>query len=110
MLLESAKRRMNLRARLPEITFDLDSLPIEVFGHQPGSAWNSHYCERCYHPLVVRTENGDFLGAQLRPSHVHSSQGGREFVLPILRRALAWAEDVWLRIDAGFPGDPLLAA
>jgi hypothetical protein len=37
VLLESAARRMNLRERLPEITLDLDSLPIEVFGHQPGS-------------------------------------------------------------------------
>jgi hypothetical protein len=110
MLLQIAERRMNLSALLPEITLDLDSLPIEVFGHQPGSAWNGHYRERCYHPLLVRAENGDFLGGKLRAGHVHTSAGGCEFVLPILRRASRWAERVWLRIDAGFPGDELLRA
>jgi hypothetical protein len=30
-------------------------------------------------------------------------------VLPVLRRARAWAERVWLRIDAGFPEPKLLA-
>src|SRR5690606_39006030 len=108
MLLEAAEQRTNLRTRLPEITLDLDSLPIEVFGHQPGSAWNGHYRTRCYHPLLVRTENGDFLGGKLREGQVHTSQGGCEFVLPILRRASRWAERVWLRIDAGFPGDEML--
>lgn len=110
MLLESAERRMNLRTRLSEITLDLDSLPVEVFGQQPGSAWNGHYRERCYHPLLVRAENGDFLGGKLRAGNVHTSEGGCEFVLPILRRASHWAERVWLRIDAGFPGNVLLTA
>jgi hypothetical protein len=31
-----------------------------------------------------------------------------EFALPILRRARAWAEQVWLRADAGFPESTLL--
>jgi hypothetical protein len=110
MLLESAERRMKLSTRVPELTLDLDSLPIEVFGHQPGSAWNGHYRQRCYHPLLVRAESGDFLGGKLREGHVHSSQGGCEFVLPILRWASHRAQCVWLRIDAGFPGNELLTA
>jgi hypothetical protein len=110
MLLESAERRMNFKGRRLQITLDLDSLPVEVFGQQPGSAWNGHYRERCYHPLLVRSEHGDFLGAKLRAGNVHTAEGGGEFVLPILRRAAAWAERVWLRIDAGFPAPELLAA
>lgn len=111
-LLDAAERRLGLRqgVRLRETTVDLDSLPREVFGHQPGSAWNRHYGMRCYHPVVARSEWGDYLGAKLRPGNVHTADGGLAFVLPILLRARAWAEQVWLRIDAGYPEPKLLEA
>jgi hypothetical protein len=110
--LDAAERRMQLRPgeRYQETTLDLDSLPREVFGKQPGSEWNGHYRMSCYHPLVVRSEWGDYLGAKLRPGNVHTADGGLVFVLPILRRAQAWAEQVWLRMDAGFPEPELLEA
>ena len=110
VLLDAAEQRVGLRpgARHRETTLDLDSLPREVFGHQPGSAWNGHYRMRCYHPLMVRSEWGDYLGAKLRPGNVHTADGGLAFVLPILRRARRWAEQVWLRADAGFPEPELL--
>ena len=110
VLLDAAEQRTGLRPgeRHPETTLDLDSLPREVFGHQPGSAWNGHYRMRCYHPLLVRSEWGDYLGAKLRPGNVHTADGGLAFVLPILRRARHWAEQVWLRADAGFPEPELL--
>ena len=50
------KRRLGLvegRWRAEAIV-DMDSLPIEVHGHQPGTAYNGHYRLRCYHPLVAR--------------------------------------------------------
>lgn len=108
--LDAAPWRRGLRtgARHPETTLDMDSLPHEVFGQQPGSAWNGHYQMNCYHPLVVRSEWGDYLGAKLRPGNVHTADGGLAFVLPILRRARTWAEQVWLRADAGFPEPHLL--
>lgn len=110
MLLAQTERRLGLRpgVRLDEMTLDLDSLPQKVYGHQPGSEWNGHYGMRCYHPLIVRTEFGDFLGAKLRPGNVHTADGGLEFVLPILRWARLHAERVWLRIDAGFPSAKML--
>jgi hypothetical protein len=105
VLLDGAQRRMQLQGqtRLREITLDLDSVPYEVYGHQPGSARNGHYGMRCYHPLVLRSEQGDYLGAKLRPGNVHTADGGLEFALPILHHARGWAQQVWLRIDAGFP-------
>jgi hypothetical protein len=111
-LLDAAERRMGLGRGvwLRETTVDLDSLPREAFGHQPGSAWNRHYGMRCYHPVVARSEWGDYLGAKLRPGNVHTADGGLAFVLPILRRAQTWAEQVWLRIDAGYPEPKLLEA
>jgi len=108
--LDAAEWRMGLRRgeRHRETTLDLDSLPREVFGQQPGSAWNGHYRMNCYHPIIVRSEWGDYLGAKLRPGNVHTADGGLAFVLPILRRAWRWAEQVWLRMDAGFPEPELL--
>ena len=110
VLLDSTERRRGLGrgVRLRETTVDLDSLPREVFGQQPGSAWNGHYRMRCYHPVVARSEWGDYLGAKLRPGNVHTADGGLAFVLPILRRARQWAEQVWARMDAGFPEPHLL--
>lgn len=110
MLLDGAERRMESQGqtRLPETTLDLDSLPYEVHGHQPGSARNGHYRVRCYHPLLMRSEHGDYLSAKLRPGNVHTADGGLQFALPILRRARNWAEQVWLRIDAGFPERKML--
>lgn len=110
VLLNATEQRMGLRPgeRHPETTTDLDSLPREVFGHQPGGAWNGHCCMRCNHPLVVRSEWGEYLGANLRPGNVHTADGGLALVLPILRRARRWAEQVWLRADAGFPEQELL--
>lgn len=108
VLLWSGEPRTGGRRR--EATLDLDSLPLEVFGHQPGAEWNGHYRMCCYHPLVVRSHDGVFLGAKLRAGNVHTADGGLAFVLPVLRRARAWAERVWLRIDAGFPEPKLLAA
>ncbi len=111
VLLEAAARRMGLASgmRLPELVLDLDSVPLEVFGHQPGSGWNGHYQTRCYHPLLVRSEWGDYLGGRLRPGSVHTADGGLDFILPILHWATLYAERIWLRIDAGFPGPVLLA-
>lgn len=110
ILLDGSERRMASQGqtRLSEIMLDLDSVPYEVHGHQPGSARNGHYGVRCYHPLVMRSEHGDYLGAKLRPGNVHTADGGLQFALPILRRARGWAEQVWLRIDAGFPEGGLL--
>jgi hypothetical protein len=110
VLLDGAEQGLRSagRAMRRETTLDLDSVPWEVHGHQPGSARNGHYRVRCYHPLVMRSEEGEYLGARLRPGNVHTADGGMEFALPILRRAERWAEQVWLRMDAGFPESTLL--
>jgi len=97
--------------RLGEVNVDLDSLPCEVHGHQPGSAYNGHYRCACFHPLLLSWEFGDFLGATLRPGNVYTSHEARAFVLP----RLEWvrehaAERVWLRIDAGFPSEAFFRA
>ena len=39
-------RALNVGRRLPRVTLDVDSLPIEVHGHQPKAEWNGHYKAR----------------------------------------------------------------
>ena len=91
-----------------EETLDLDSVPVVVHGQQPGSEYNGHYHTRCYHPLLVRSASGFYLGAMLRAGDVHTADGSLAFVLPIARRATCWARQVWIRMDAGFPEPELL--
>ena len=106
-----AAHRAGVSAASPrnELTLDLDSLPIEVHGQQAGSAYNGHYRETCFHPLIVSWEFGDFLGAMLREGNVHTAAESLPFVLRFLEWAEAYAKRVWLRMDAGFPSEPFLA-
>ena len=58
------------------LTLDVDSLPIEVHGHQPKAEWNGHYRGRIYHPLITSVaETGDMLDARLRPGNVGTAEG-----------------------------------
>ncbi len=109
-LREGADRRHGLRHQPPlrEATLDLDSLAVEVWGHQPGSAYNGHFRCRCYHPLVLRWDRGDFLAARLRPGNAHTADGGHEFALPSIRWARQRVRKLWLRVDAGFPSPTFL--
>jgi hypothetical protein len=114
-LLEAAARRVRAlrRGHRPRsLTIDVDSLPIEVHGHQPGSAHNGHYHARIYHPLIALVaETGDVLDAELREGSVHTAAGSVEFILPLIEtveRKLCQVAAV--RLDAGFPEEKLLSA
>ena len=111
---ESAGRRLRAGRgghRQRHLTLDVDSLPIEVHGHQPGSAWNGHYHQRMYHPLVAcAAETGDLLDARLRPGNAHTAEGALAFILDLVDRVEAGLCQIALvRLDAGFPDEPLLA-
>jgi hypothetical protein len=114
-LLEAAARRVkSMRGghRQRYLTIDVDSLPIEVHGHQPGSEHNGYYHARIYHPLVATAaELGDLLDVRLRPGNAHTADGALEFIVPLVEqveRKLCQVASV--RIDAGFPEDELLSA
>jgi hypothetical protein len=73
-LLEVAARRVRILRhghRYRYLTIDVDSLPVEVHGEQPGSEYNGHYHCRMYHPIVASVaETGDLLDVQLREGNV----------------------------------------
>lgn len=98
------------------VTLDVDSFPIQVHGQQPGAAYNGHYRDTVYHPLVAsysvaggydsrqeghRLGNG-FVHAILRQGQVHTAQGVLRFLKETLRLAEPLAYVVDLRIDAGY--------
>lgn len=114
-LLEVAARRLHSARgghRQRYLTVDVDSLPIEVHGHQPGSAHNGHYHARIFHPLVASlADGGDLLDVQLRAGNAHTAAGALEFVLPLIEQLeKRLCQVAALRIDAGFPEENFLAA
>jgi hypothetical protein len=113
-VLELAGRGIRAERRgkkLPCVTLDVDSAPIEVHGHQPKAEWNGHYNARIYHPLITSiAETGDMLDARLRPGNVGTADGALDVILDVVDRARKTFCDVaMVRIDAGFPSAALLA-
>ena len=105
-------RALNGGRRLPRVTLDVDSLPVEVHGHQPKAEWNGHYHARIYHPLVTSiAETGDMLDARLRPGNVGTADGALDVILDVVDRAQAaeLCKVAMVRMDAGFPSAGLLA-
>ena len=99
-----------------KITIDIDSFPIVVHGGQPGAAYNGHYKDTVYHPLVAsyavaggydsmheghRLGNG-FLHAILRQGQVHTAHGVLRFVKETVEKGKRLGFSVDLRIDAGY--------
>ena len=112
-LLEVTARRIRAEHRghrIERITLDIDSLPIEVHGHQPGSAYNGHYHARIYHPIIVSiAQTGDLIGVWLREGTAHTAAGTLDWLprlLDAVERLLG--VHVAVRIDAGFPEEKLL--
>lgn len=113
-LLEIASRRLKATRdghRPRYLTIDVDSLPVEVHGHQPGSEHNGHYHARIYHPLVATSAaTGDLLDLQLRQGSAHTAEGGLAFIEGLLDRAEEkLCQVASVRMDAGFPEEDLLA-
>ena len=98
------------------VTVDVDSFPIPVHGRQSGAAYNGHYRDTVYHPLVAsyavagdydgmheghRLGNG-FVHAILRQGAAHTAEGVKRFVGEVVRKTKRLGRVVDLRIDAGY--------
>jgi len=97
--------------KLGQVTLDIDSYPVPVHGQQAGSEHNGYYRTRCYHPLgVMLGETGHWLDLELRPGSVHTANGAKEMLEPLIERARTELSDnVRVRGDAGFIGPEILA-
>ena len=85
-----------------KVILDIDSSESPVHGNQEGSAYNGHFSSTCYHPLFCFNNYGDCEGAVLRPGNVHSADGWRKFLSPIVDRYKEMDKKLYLRGDAAF--------
>ena len=84
------------------VILDMDSSESPVHGEQEGASYNGHFGCMCYHPLFCFNQFGDCEGAVLRPGNVHSADGWKEFINPIVERYLKLAVRLLFRADAAF--------
>lgn len=104
---ELARRRIILAEggrRKEKMTLDIDGLPVETEGSQPGSAYNGYYRKTIYHTLCAScAETGDMLGGLVRRGNVSSKDGAEEFITDLVERCRAGlSENITVRMDAGF--------
>src|SRR5450759_4611931 len=85
-----------------KIILDMDSSESPVHGSQEGSSYSGHFSCRCYHPLFVFNQFGDCEAAALRPGNVHSADGWRDLLEPIVDRYKGTNRKLYFRGDAAF--------
>src|SRR5918998_1584100 len=91
------------RRRPPDgIILDLDSSESPTHGEQEGSAYNGHFRCTCYHPLFVFNQFGDLERCMLRPGNVHSAEGWRSVLGPVIARYRGRGLVLYFRADAAF--------
>ena len=84
------------------IILDMDSSASPVHGEQEASAYNGHFGCTCYHPLFCFNQFGDCEGSMLRPGKVHSANGWKELLEPIVARYEKKKVRKYFRGDAAF--------
>ena len=84
------------------IVLDMDSSVSETHGAQEGSAYNGHFACMCYHPLFVFNQFGDLERCTLRPGNVHSADGWRDSLEPVVARYRHKMKRRYFRGDAAF--------
>jgi Transposase DDE domain group 1 len=84
------------------IVLDMDSSESPTYGEQEGSAYNGHFGCTCYHPLFVFNQLGDLERCALRSGNVHSADGWRAVLEPVIARYRSTVKRVYFRGDAAF--------
>jgi hypothetical protein len=84
------------------IILDMDSSESPTYGGQEGSAYNGHFGCTCYHPLFLFNQFGDLERCMLRPGNVHSAEGWRSVLEPVIARYRGRGLALYFRGDAAF--------
>ena len=80
----------------------MDSSESPTYGGQEGSAYNGHFGCTCYHPLFVFNQFGDVERCVVRPGTVHSADGWRAMLEPVIARYRGTVKRLYFRGDAAF--------
>ena len=84
------------------VVLDMDSSESPTYGEQEGSTYNGHFGCTCYHPLFVFNQLGDLERCALRSGNVHSAEGWRAVLEPVIARYRGTAKRLYFRGDAAF--------
>ena len=84
------------------VVLDMDSSVSPTHGEQEGTAYNGHFGCTCYHPLFVFNQFGDLERCTLRPGNVHSADGWRDVLDPVVTRYRHRTLRRYFRGDAAF--------
>ena len=84
------------------ILLDMDSSVSPTYGEQEGTAYNGHFACTCYHPLFVFNQFGDLERSALRPGTVHSADGWKDVLEPVVARYRGKFKRRYFRADAAF--------
>src|SRR3954453_23627289 len=96
--IDKVRRRLGPKT----IILDMDSSESPTYGEQKGSAYNGHFACTCYHPLFVFNQFGDVERCVLRPGNVHSADGWRALLEPVIARYRGIVKHLYFRGDAAF--------
>ena len=84
------------------IVLDMDSSESPTYGEQEGSAYNGHFGCTCYHPLFVFNQLGDVERCAVRSGNVHSVDGWRAVLEPVIAPHRGMMKRLYFRGDAAF--------
>jgi hypothetical protein len=84
------------------IVLDMDSSESPTYGEQEGGAYYGHFGCTCYHPPFVFNQLGDVERCALRSGNVHSADGWRAVLEPVIPRYRGTVKRLNFRGDAAF--------
>jgi len=96
-----------------QIVFDIDTTLLPTYGHQEGEAFNFHYQDHGYHPMLCfEAISGDLLKAELREGSKYCSKDADQFMTPLLKefRETYPSMLLYARADSGFAAPELYQA
>ena len=94
--------RVRGRGSPATIVLDMDASVSPTHGEQEGTAYNGHFACTCYHPLFVFNQFGDLERCALRPGNVHSADGWKSVLEPVVARYRERGLRRYFRADAAF--------
>ena len=94
--------RFHDRNGLKYIVLDMDSSVSPTHGDQEGAAWNGHFDCNCYHPNFLFNQLGMLERCALRNGNVHSAEGWRDVLDPVIARYATRDILRFFRADAAY--------
>lgn len=90
------------RNGLKYIVLDMDSSVSPTHGDQEGTAWNGHFDCTCYHPNFLFNQFGMLERCALRSGNVHSADGWKDVLDPVIVRYAERDIMRFFRADAAY--------